>query len=454
MEMRIRHEMPSIDAETREIPHPIENETSTPSGIETLPIPEIVERKLIQPVARESKAPDFATLRNAMYPEHSSSQPTNTADRSSGTMGRLAKSKIGRVAFGLVAALGLSKGASAGIEHFEESEMIREQAKSTIRDIGRESSIATAERYGVIEFTGLPSPEDEMMLATGEVGTRAERLAEVNARYTALITRIHGPMGTMIEQCTTQDPDDGNTLDAIKCDAIYGNQVNLGKEGEQALEQVLSNASGYTPEELAAHGKIIRDSIMFDPGGISFPGATNKMYYFDYNTVTDKGEREEIYNRYYDDASKVAFYAVRTLGIEAQDKASIEAVQRAIKSEIRLANTTLQVSIDILEINNSKLAEFLMHDTYNTDKKEMDIAHITQLHTAFENADLAWRTVAAIEGTSQGPMHEFMKGMHDVHHGRIDTLLRAGRDIGDEEAFFLQQLEKIDPEKSKKNTSS
>ncbi len=136
---------------------------------------------------------------------------------------------------------------------------------------------------------------------------------------------------------------------------------------------------------------------------------------------------------------------MRTLDIDVGDKAAIAAVQKVIRSEITLGNTTLLVAGDVLTIGNGYTAQLLMHGMTDRYTGEHFGSHIDRLHADWENADLAWKGLAALEGATTGTMHDLEQAMADVHQGKIDTLLRAGRDSGDGRDFFLEQLERINP---------
>lgn len=358
------------------------------------------------------------------------------------------ESRIARSVYALGAIFGISKAAVAGIEDLRSDQERRDFAHERMNEIVTQSAFGMAEQYGVISLDNLPSPDDELTFPDGETLTRNELTGKMDVAYTKLMKEKGGPVLTMGEQCATTLPDGTNGFDALKCNAIYGDQVRLS----EPMQKLLAAAHGYSVDELTVHGKIIRNSVIQDPGSIIIGSGVKTMAYFEYGSVSEsyKSERTELYEQYYDDASTIAFEAIRTLDIDPGDTEAIRAVQNVIKAEIHLSNESLVVAGDIQNITNDYSAAMLMTGELNG---EHFTPHIDRLHDALDDADLAWKTLSALESDTSGTMHTLTAGMRDVHQAKTDSLLRAGRDAGSHPEFFLEQLNKLDPG-AKQNTRS
>lgn len=375
---------------------------------------------------------------------HKAPAPRTKEPPAGGIMRRIAKSRIAKAAYAVAAVLGLGGKAVGAVEDFRDTSEKRAQAHETVRHIAMESSFGMAERYGVVSLD-LPHAEDVIHFPDGETKTRGELIGMVDTWYTTLIKDGHGPMGIMTEQCSATLPDGSSGLDALKCNDLYGDQVRLDSKALSLLAEV----HGYRKDEIITHGKIIRDSVMQLPSGVAFGNGTLTMTYFDVQNLSDTfdGQRAEIYDGYYNDASKMAFTAIRALDIGSADKEKIAAIQSTIKAEILLSNATMLAAADTMYIKNTYAAEALMHGLDDKLTGQHFASHMEKLTAAHEDADLAWKKLAAHEQNTNGPLHTMERGLAEVHVAKLDTLLRAGRDAGDHVDFFLDQLEKISDER-------
>lgn len=375
---------------------------------------------------------------------HEVSAPRAEEPPASGIIRRIAKSRVVKALYAMAAILGLGGKAVGAVEDFRDAGEKREQAHETIRQIATESSFRMAERYGVVSLD-LPAADDTVHFPDGEATTRGELIGKVDAWYTRLIIDGHGPMGIMTEQCSTTLPDGSTGLDALKCNDLYGDQVQLNG---QALS-LLAEVHGYSKDEITTHGKIIRDSVMQRPSGVVIGDSTLAMTYFDLPNLSDAfdGQRTEIYDGYYHDASKMAFVAIRALEVQSTDKEAIAAIQSTIKAEILLSNATMLAAADTMNISNGYAADALMHGLDDKLTGEHFASHMEKLTDAQDDAELTWKKLAAREPHTSGPLHAMERGLAEVHVAKLDTLLRSGRDAGSHVDFFLDQLEKISDER-------
>lgn len=408
----------------------------------------MIEARFAEPIpqevipAPEPKVPHYIELGNAA--RASGQAKENKIEPKSGILRRMAKSKVAKTMYALAAVLGLSTKAASAVETFKSEQEKREYAAQQISETAGRTAFELGQQYEVIPLNNLPSPDDMIAFEDGEWIQRSEFIGKINSWYTETVKSSGGPMGLMSEQCETTLPSGEEGLDALKCNAIYGDQMKMNQQGLAVLAEV----HGYSVDELEAYGKIMRNSIMQRPSSIVMPGSFVGMAYFDYGSVPEsyKADREQIYDRYYDDASTMALNAVKALEIEPDDKQKIAAVQAAIQAEIRLENTTLLIAGDLQNMSNTMTAQALMEGMTDRYTGERFDADIDRLHAAADEADLAWKTVAAYEGQT-GSIHEFSKAMAEVHHVKLDTLLRHGRDLNEEHRdFFVKELLRLEPQ--------
>lgn len=437
-------------------------ETAEPSPADVSPV--APEEPVDQPVEQEKS---FADLERAIanggglvtplsepaitVPKPESAPAVETAPlltpepQPSGFIGRIARSRVAKAVYALGAMLGIATKAAAAIEDMRTDAEKRGAAHATINELARESSLGMAERYGVVNLD-LPSPEDIVTLDNGETMERSTLIDYANAQYTQLMIDHHGPMGTLTDLCSTTLSDGSRGLDALKCNDIYGDQIKM-KNDPEAIDNFIAKVHGYTPDEIRAHGAIIRNSIMQNPGSAVIGDSTIVMNYFDRDALPGdfKADRDAIYDGYYSDASRMAFAAVKALDIAPGDRDEIKTVQQTIKAEIKLSNATILAANDVLHLNTNADALITgMTDKYTHQRFD---PHIDLMNDAEQDATLAWKMLAAYETEPDGPIHTMERALLDVHHTKKDTLLRAGRDAGDHVDFFLDQLEKLGNER-------
>ncbi len=406
---------------------PKNTELETPPGLAQ----EILEPKFIR-VPEPAPRPDLVALEMRHREESLTPAPT--------FLERIRASRLKTLGASLIA-LFTSGGVVKAVEHVAHEMHEVSEAKDRVQVTALQSTFDFMNEAGrEVVQEALPD-ESELITINNVELPREEAANEINAWYTNLLTEARIPMSTLLENCETQLPNGDLTLDAIKCDLLYGNQIGLNARAQETL----STLADLTLPEYKFTSEVLRDSVYHRPTGFTVSEGFSVMSLSTHDAEsipqTFHENREDLYDMYYNDAYALIRATLDDIDIESYTAPEREhlkdALQTAIEKEIELSNQMIIVSSLLTNIDNEYSEASLKAGLKDVQTEEMSTAQMDHAMTNVTEADTAWEKVAQVTGTEDSQM--LAKQLKIAHHGKFESIANTGQDIDTDDTGFYEQ---------------
>ncbi len=433
-EQEISHEATTEDPSAKEIPPLPSQETF----VHILQEPLLLDNPPKEIIGRSEEQEKDTLSPTVIEKAKSSSSWRSLLDRI--TSSPLAKPLLLASAF-----IGIPLLASQSVERRAER---NERTAEIIHEVSKISPLESGGKEMGFTFE-LPSENDILTFADGHQETRAEALLEIDRAFTKELAERNGPLQSMMEDCgkamATEEGVQETVVDVFRCQALYGNQYGLHKEGRSILAAV----SGYSEEELKLYGQALRGGVLVQPT-LTIAGSFAQLIHHDFDTLPDSyhEEREAIYEGYLDDTSVVALGVIRALDLadasRPTQKAAVEALHVFAQTYVEFGNQTLVVGSSIKNLDNTYIVTDLKDGLPDPDTGMRSTSEMETLWDKAIELDLAAKKIVALEKDEDGPLHAWRTSLQQGIDYKIDAMLDAGLQTGKEKGFFTEQHKRLE----------
>jgi hypothetical protein len=405
----------------------VEDPTEAPPGLSK----DIIAPKVLR-APKPAPRPDLAELERLHREESLTPRPT--------LMQNLRASRLKTLGASLMA-LFTSGGVIKAVEHVAHELHEISEAKDRVQEIALQSTLDFMDEAGMEAVQeSLPDNNEFITLNNVEL-TRAQATNEINKWYTNLLTESHVPMSALLEDCETQLPNGDIALDAVKCDLLYGNQIDLNPRAKKTLG-VLADLS---PIEYSFTSEVLRDSVYHRPSGfmVSEGFAVLSLSVHDAQSIPDvfHENQNNLYDMYYNNAYALIRTTLGDVDLESytrpQREELKEALQDAIQKEIELSNQVIIVSSLMTDLSNKYTETSLKEGFKKTDMSDASTAQMDRAMTNVTEADNAWDKVAQVVNSDD--LRVLAKQLKTAHHKKFETVVTTGQSIDTDDTGFYEE---------------
>jgi|GEM_PF-4578146 len=374
--------------------------------------------------------------RDRILREARSQKKEEEEEEPKGFISRLANSRLFKPVAGLFAFAGVAGTIGGGYEMMPESYDTRVEQYKQASDIVLKSPLEDLKDHG-FTFSGLPKSTDTVKFSDGSTELRSNLIHDKDVWYTKQISSHTSSLDTLSRTCGEKHKDGSITLDARQCNALYGDQTPLKLDNDAMYG--LSAATGYSPEELALEGQILRQSVVRS-SQLGLGGASSITEVGRFEDGRQNGDYMNEEDRLFKDrlafAQDASMHIIRGLDLTNDPHAfeKVKAIQEALKADITLSNDEILIANDIANLTITDVRKTLIPAP--GESGHLDLARADEAA-----AELAWMKVAAYEKDRAGPVHKLAHTLEDVRNDRLIGLLKTGYEAGIDKDFFSAALE-------------
>ena len=364
-------------------------------------------------------------------------------------MSKLRKSKFVRGVIGVAGLLGVGKGVFETGEHLKERAESQQAARESAHDI----AVTSTTELGALE-TGfafdLPDGNDVITGPEGELTTRADLKYQLDTELTKAALENRPIAGrAFLEDCgVTYSFEDGSSetqIDALLAQGMYG-QDALSKGGLERLAQV----SGYSVAELEMYHDVMGDGVDTRPAAFAMATGLIRLSRYDIASIPgsyDSAEKDSIYEQYRLDASTMTLGVLDTLNADQMTPGAQRDVtnklQEMAREMVEFNNQALAVASNISSMDNPYSVRALKYGIGDAEGGATK-SEIEELADHYDSLVLTAKGLAALEKDPNGAVHQWARTVEAGAQTKMEQLLEAGRDAGDEAEFFTNQLAMLD----------
>lgn len=342
-------------------------------------------------------------------------------------MRRIAKNKLARAVFGMLGIINVARGLESQASQYHDLDR-HEASQEQIKDVAYGSSFDLHD--GGFQFKHTPDIDPSVKLDDGTSVDKHELLDKFSHALTEAIHAQYGDgLDGHVEHVADMKFSDGtHGIDALKFYAAYGDHIPMSEGGHKVLELT----TGLSSNELDAYGDIMRHSVLVKPeGGI---GVVKMDYYGadGFNKIDAGGDTVAHHEAQFNQVSSLIIETLQTLDYDsltpdAQDQAK-EGLEKAIHATIDTDNAWTMA------------ANATGHWGEGTVQQDFH-GQLSQLENLDTDANLAWKSVAALDHAPSGHMHELANAVTGQLEHRGHEFFSHALEIDPNSADFKAGLE-------------
>jgi tetratricopeptide (TPR) repeat protein len=362
---------------------------------------------------------------------------------------RMAKNTWARAAFRFIGVIGAAEGMREGINAYQEVGR-QNEVQQEIVQTAYESSF-DLEDAG-IKFEHQIDPENtEVTFDDGDKLTGREVLDTLNQGMTewanADYKGLFGITDDGIAEIKLADGSKG--IDVLKLEWAYGDQMKSYHMDSPERAGMLRQATGLDEAEFDMIGKVYRDSTLERPDA-SAGGLLGLQYHdggnFNVNDAPEGTTSKETHEQRLDDTLKIATEIIRSLDVadmsKDQQQSLTEALTDAIKETIEADNAWTQaVSFTENWGQDTVQRGFTAESTNAIHTERTTAPMIDRLIEADQEADLAWRKLAAMESDADGKVHSISEAIRDSLDAKSEAFFKQALELDPDAEAFKKGLE-------------